>query len=135
MGVRGEPQVPEWSAARIDGIPMDETLRPNTSLNRTELEKECKMRSQEIIRAKGSTPFGISSVVCKVCESIIHDKRNVLPISHFQAKFGCYFTLPAIVGREGVVRTVSPLADGDLEGIADSAVKLRSVVDRVRRNS
>ncbi|KAJ6439849.1 cytochrome oxidase c assembly domain-containing protein [Purpureocillium lavendulum] len=76
LGVEGDSQVVAWSAATIGSMPIHESSPPSESLSRLELETACKERSKEIIRAKGSCPFGLASVVCSICSSIILDKRN-----------------------------------------------------------
>ncbi|EXK25368.1 L-lactate dehydrogenase, partial [Fusarium oxysporum f. sp. melonis 26406] len=102
LGVHGNSQVVAWSAATVAGVPINTSIPPNI-LDRVELADECKHWSQSIIRAKGSTPFGLGSIVSSLCASIFLDKRNVRPVSHFQPDFGCYFSLPAVIGKKGVM--------------------------------
>ncbi|KAH7131030.1 lactate dehydrogenase/glycoside hydrolase [Dactylonectria macrodidyma] len=133
LGVHGDPQVVAWSAATIGGIPIDKSLLPNT-LNRAELSDECKNRSRSIVRAKGATPFGIGSIVSSMCSSILLDKRNVRPVSHFQPKFGCCFSLPSVLGRKGVVSTISVSLDSDEEAdMAKSVKELKESIDWVHQ--
>jgi len=131
LGVHGDPQVIAWSAATIGGVPI-ESLALNTLLNRAELANECKDRSQSIVRAKGATPFGIGSIVSSICSSILLDRRNVRPISHFQQEFGCCFSMPAVIGRKGVVSTIKVPFDSDERAdIAESAKALKEMADRI----
>jgi len=134
VGVHGNPQVVAWSTATVGGVPMNNSISPDV-LDRAELADECKHRSQSIIRAKGSTPFGLGSIVSSLCSSILLDKRNVRPVSHFQPDFGCCFSLPAVLGRKGVMSTIQMPLDRDEEAnIAESAKELRKTIDWIHRD-
>ena len=135
LGVEGDAQVVTWSAATIGSMPFRDINPSAESLARAELEHACRNRSKEIIRAKGSCPFGLGSVVCSICSSILLDKRNVRPISHFQPEFGCCFSMPAVLGRTGITRTIKPPMSSEEEaGITESAKALRHTIDRLQEN-
>ncbi|KAL5590148.1 hypothetical protein BFJ69_g16225 [Fusarium oxysporum] len=134
LGVHGNSEVVAWSAATVAGVPINTSIPPNI-LDRVELADECKHWSQSIIRAKGSTPFGLGSIVSSLCASIFLDKRNVRPVSHFQPDFGCYFSLPAVIGKKGVMSTIQMTLDSDEEAhIAKSAKELSETIDWINRN-
>jgi len=131
LGVHGDSQVVAWSTATVGGIPIDKALAPNT-FDHAELAKECKRRSQTIIQAKGAMPFGIGSIVSSICSSILLDKRNVRPVSHFQPEFGCCLSMPVVLGRNGIIATIQmPLNSDEKVGIAGSAKTLRGTVERI----
>lgn len=122
-----------WSTATVGGIPVDQTLDPETLVERTEVEAECKQQRHEIVQAKGSTPFGMGSVVASICASIALDKRNVKAVSHWQPEYGCCFSLPVVLGRKGIVRNVEvPLNDGERKRIEESVEKLKKQIEFVR---
>lgn len=134
LGVHGGSQVAAWSTATIGGVPINKLLGPDT-LDHAELENECKHRSQSIIRAKGATPFGIGSIVSSICTSILFDKRDVRPISHFQPEFGCCFSLPVVLGRKGIMKTIQiPLNGAEKADIAESAKTLREKIERIHED-
>jgi L-lactate dehydrogenase len=134
--VHGDSQVAAWSAATIGGSPIDKVLKPERAVSRAELELECRDRSRSIIRAKGTTPYGIGSAVTSICASILLNECSVRPVSHFQPDYGCCFSLPAILGREGIVSTIRPYLSSEEEAaIASSAKELRATVDRVLEHS
>ena len=110
---------------------MDMALPPEVHLDRAELENDCSRRAANIIQAKGSTPFGIGSIVSSICSSIFSNKRNIRPISHFQSESGCCYSLPAVLGRKGVTGTIkTPLDKKEEEAMAKSVQTLRNQVDR-----
>ncbi|RKK88119.1 hypothetical protein BFJ68_g13085 [Fusarium oxysporum] len=134
LGVHGNSQIVAWSTATVAGVPINTSIPPNI-LDRVELADECKHWSQSIIRAKGSTPFGLGSIVSSLCASIFLDKRNVRPVSHFQPDFGCYFSLPAVIGKKGVMSTIHMTLDSDEKAhIAKSAKELSETIDWIHRN-
>jgi L-lactate dehydrogenase len=133
LGVHGDGQVVVWSAATIGGVSLDKLKQFSHDINYKELERDCKDRSQSIVQAKGAIPFGISAIVLSICDSVLSDKRNVLPISCFQPQYGCCFSWPVVLGREGVVRKLEmPLSDYEQVEIAQKALSLKEMVDHVR---
>ncbi|BDD60263.1 hypothetical protein MPDQ_006181 [Monascus purpureus] len=133
LGIHGDSQVVSWSTATIGGVPVDKSL-PDT-IDHKELENECKNRSRSIVRAKGSTPFGIGYVVSSICSSILLDKRNVRPVSHFRPEYGCCLSLPVVLGRQGIVREIDPLlSSSEKKDIAESAKSLKESIDRIHEN-
>lgn len=131
LGVHGQTQVAAWSTATVVGIPLDTGLPPEVHLDRAELENDCSQRAADIIQAKGSNPFGIGSIVSSICSSILSDKRNIRPVSHFQPESGCCYSLPAVLGRKGVTGTIkTPLDEKEEEAMAKSVQTLRNQVGR-----
>jgi L-lactate dehydrogenase len=135
LGIHGDAQVAVWSTATISGVPLDKAALPcmATEADKASLARECRNRSRSIVAAKGATPFGIGSIVSSICTSILQDRRNVRPVSHFQPEFGCYFSLPVVLGRTGVVQRVpAGLSAREQEAIVESAQELKSTLNRVQ---
>ncbi|KAJ3454200.1 hypothetical protein MRS44_018094 [Fusarium solani] len=131
LGVHGDSQVTAWSTATIGGTPIDKSAAAKV-LNRDELADECKSRSQSIIRAKGATPFGLGSIISSICSSVLLDKGDVRPVSHYQQELGCCLSLPAVIGRKGVVSTMQRPLDSEEESrIARSAKDLKGIIEWV----
>jgi L-lactate dehydrogenase len=132
LGMHGDSQVVAWSAATINGVPIDEFLKPD-EFTHADLAEECKDRTESIILAKGSTPFGIGSAVASICSSILFDKGDVRPISHLHQEFGCCFSSPVVLGRKGIVKAVQmPLSSDEKADIVKSAKKLKDTLDRIK---
>ncbi|KAL4819008.1 lactate dehydrogenase/glycoside hydrolase [Aspergillus spinulosporus] len=132
LGTHGDSAVPAWSCAAVGGVPLEKALGLEKRVEES-LVEECKHRSQNIVRAKGVTAFGIGSIVCSICVSVLLDRHNVRPVSHYQPQHGCCFSLPAVLGRKGIVQTVPvPLSAVEQEGIAQSVGALKSMLDRVQ---
>ncbi len=134
LGVHGDYQVAAWSSATVNGIRLD-TVLPPESFKHDELTKECRERADSIFSAKGATPFGIGSAVTSICVSILSDRGDVRPISHFQPDFGCCFSLPVVLGRKGIVKTIKmPLDTDESAAIARSAERLKGTMDRIKKH-
>lgn len=126
LGVHGNSQVVAWSAATIDGTPLDKALAP-TSLNHNDIYNECDNRGQRMIRGKGKPSLGIGSLIARICQAIMSDNGNVCLISHFQHNWGCCFSLPAVLGKAGIIKTLEiPLSSSELNALEESARELRA---------
>jgi L-lactate dehydrogenase len=85
-----------------------------------------KEKAYTIIAAKGATSFGIASVVSSICESILFNQRHIRPVSHWVERFACCISLPAVLGRGGVQRTIEiPLSDEEREELNRSAEAIK----------
>ncbi|KAL5355920.1 lactate dehydrogenase/glycoside hydrolase [Aspergillus floccosus] len=131
LGVHGPSQVAAWSTATIGGMPVDKVLQPET-FDRAQLANQCRHRSESIILAKGATPLGIGSIVTSICASIAGDKRNVRPISCYQPEYGCCFSLPVVLGRNGIERRLAvPIDQEEKDAIRESAEALKQTLDQI----
>ncbi|KAK9556695.1 hypothetical protein V6Z79_004805 [Aspergillus fumigatus] len=114
LGVQGLDEIVAWSTASVHGLPLASAI------------------SQAIIKAKGAMPLGIGAIISMICLSILGDQRHVLPISHFQEEFGCCFSLPVVLGRKGILRTISmPVNGEEWDGIVKSAAALNETIEHV----
>ncbi|KHO00391.1 lactate dehydrogenase [Metarhizium album ARSEF 1941] len=130
--IADEIGVAAWSTATVGGVALDKSLRHSNQIDRGKVAQECKDRSESAIRAKGANPFGISSIVCSICSSILLDKRNVRPISCFRPGYGCCFSWPVALGRRGIVRATDvPLNSTERAEIDEAAKRLKDLVTRV----
>jgi len=132
LGVHGDSQV-AWSTATINGVPIDKFLPPDTFAH-ADLADECKERAEKVIHTKGATPFGVGAMVSSICASIVLDKGDVRPISHFQPEFGCCLSSPVVLGGKGILRSVQmPLDSDEQDHIANSAKRLKDTMGRLKQ--
>ena len=91
---------------------------------------ETKDKAAKIIEAKGATSFGIGALAAAICKSIISDQRTVRPVSHYIDTFGCCLSLPVVLGRRGIVRSLDtmPLNQEEKDLLAQSAGALRRLI-------
>ncbi|RBQ71713.1 hypothetical protein FVER14953_13462 [Fusarium verticillioides] len=134
VGHHGEHQVVVWSAATIGTIPIEDVKMLN-AIDRSRIELICKHRSNQISLGKGSAPFGIASVAANLCCSVMLDKHEMYPVSHFQEEYGCCLSLPAVIGRKGILNTV-PLSmnEGENAAVKSSGDLLKANVKSIQRD-
>ncbi|OAL30948.1 L-lactate dehydrogenase [Fonsecaea nubica] len=128
LGEHGESQMVAWSCVTIGAVPLDHCLPPGASIDRKAVALETKDKAAKIIEAKGATAYGIGALSAAICKSILFDQRNVRPISHWVDQLGCCLSLPVVLGRRGIVRSLSIPLDQEekvlLDKSADALKKL-----------
>ncbi|KAJ4354956.1 hypothetical protein N0V95_003365 [Ascochyta clinopodiicola] len=130
LGEHGESQFVAWSAASIGGVPLEQALLPNTTLDKDAIAEDTKNKATSIIENKGATNYGIGGVAASICKSILSDQRNIRPVSHWQEELGVCLSLPAVLGREGLVRTIDlGLSGEEKEKLKKSAEALKEVIN------
>ncbi|KAG9225384.1 hypothetical protein CCMSSC00406_0006229 [Pleurotus cornucopiae] len=118
-----------WSCVTIGAVPLEQCLLPNTVLDRKAIAKETREKAGKIIQAKGATAYGIGALTGSICKSILFDQRNVRPISHWIEEMECCLSLPVVLGRKGVLRTLRmPLNEEEQASLAESASALRGFI-------
>jgi L-lactate dehydrogenase len=125
VGEHGPSQFVAWSTVTVAGVPIDRAV-PSETFDHDQVANETMHEAQQTIEAKGAISFGIGAIVASVCDSILSDKRDVCPISHFQEDLGCYLSMPVILGRSGLLRTIQPvLSFKEKDRLAASATSLK----------
>jgi L-lactate dehydrogenase len=114
------------SPADVDGVVMgehgDSSMIPFTRLrigcedfskfgeDEDAVTSEVRTRGMDIIDGKGSTEFGIASVVNDVARAVLANERKTMPVSAFldgeYGQSGFFAGVPAIIGSGGVERVV-----------------------------
>jgi L-lactate dehydrogenase len=117
-----------WSAATVSGQPLSRVLALSHS-ELTDIADKTRDKAASIIAAKGFTSFGVAAATARICESIIFDQRHVLPVSHWQENFSCCLSVPAVLGRRGIVSTVPfQLEEAEKIALKKSADSIRNVM-------
>ncbi|CAO2652071.1 Nn.00g003540.m01.CDS01 [Neocucurbitaria sp. VM-36] len=130
LGEHGESQFVAWSLASIGGVPLDAALEAGTTLDKKTIAEETRGKATAIMENKGATNYGIGGVAASICKSVLFDERIVRPVSFWQEGLGVCLSMPAVVGRKGVVRSVRMPLDGEEEGLLrKSAEALKEVIN------
>ena len=135
LGEHGDSMVPVWSAASVDGLPLDKFSGWNANLA-SELFQRTKGSGAEVIRGKGGAGFAVGVAIRDVIESVALDLRSILPVSTVQS--GAYgvrdvaLSVPTVVGKEGAIATHTlELWPKELQGMRQSGQVLRKTLDNV----
>lgn len=124
-----------WSSVTIGAVPLDQCVPPDTAIDRKAVAAETKDKAAKIIEAKGATAYGIAALTASICKSVLFDQRNVRPISHWNEELGCCLSLPVVLGRRGIVRTLNiPLDDEETQLLSKSADALKGFIQDAERS-
>jgi L-lactate dehydrogenase len=130
LGEHGESQVVAWSRASVAGVPLAQAVGDDVSIDQAAIADEVKNKAAGIIENKGATNFGIGGVVASLCRSILADQRDVRPVSHWQEALGVCLSMPATLGRKGVLRTVEMGLSGEEKRAVEASAKaLKEVIE------
>lgn len=128
MGEHGDSEIALWSTANVGGAPL--------GLDDDELDRilhDVRNAAYRIIEGKGATNLAIGLATARILRAIEGDEHSVLPVSarHDVPGVGeICFSLPTIVGRRGVIRTLDvPLSDSERAGLLESARAIRETID------
>jgi len=104
-------------------------LFPLDAEKKKEIAQLTEHKAYEIIKHKGFTSYGVAAITTTICESIIFNHCQVLPLSNWQEEWGCCLSLPVILGRGGISSTIPfKLDDEERRLIEKSAASLRAVI-------
>ena len=120
MGGHGDEMVPLPRYTTISGIPVTEFIseeRLNAIVERT------KKGGGEIVALlkTGSAYYAPAAATVQMVESILKDKKRVLPLSaYLEGEYGLndlFFGVPAVLGANGIEKILElPLTDAEKEG-------------------
>ena len=137
-GEHGDSEVPVWSSANIAGMPIgdfataagmthdDEALR--------EIFENTRDAAYQIIERKGATYYAVAAGLVRIVQAILRDQKTVLSVSSLIGDYygidDVYLSLPTVVGRRGVERTLRlGLSAEEASGLRRSAGLLRETID------
>lgn len=134
LGEHGDTQVVAWSAVSVGGVPLDRFVSDEKKIDREKVVESTKNKAGDIIAAKGTTNFGIGSVTASICKAILFDQKVIRPVSHWQEELGVCLSLPAVLGRKGLERTIRlPLSDEENQNVQKSAKSLKEVNEEAKK--
>ena len=116
LGEHGDSEVLCWSAADVGGIPVEDLAgqlgRPFDAAGKAEVDQGVRRAAYRIIEGKGATWYGIAGGLVRIVQSIAGDENSALTVSilteEVEGVGPIALSLPRIVGRTGVVRTLLP---------------------------
>lgn len=133
LGEHGDSQVPVYSQMTIAGEKLDDfTNETGIHLDLEALSETARKSGATIIAGKGATFYGVAMSTSMIVQAIFDDENAVIPVSHVieEGEYaGVAFSLPCIINRTGIVRTIKlPLNDAEKEGMLKSAQVLRESI-------
>lgn len=103
---------------------------PLTSDFKASIAAHTRGAAGAIIAAKGCTSYGIGAIATSICKYILFDSRSVRPVSFYQPELGCCLSMPAVVGRKGIIRAMPIELDEAEQAELESCAKgLRAIIE------
>lgn len=106
VGEHGDSEVPLWSTATIGNAPIDR-FKKMSNPEKEKIFLSAKNAAYAIIEGKQSTYYAIGAGVTQLVQTILFDKKTVLPVSHLlEGEYGINdicLSLPVVVGAKGII--------------------------------
>jgi len=137
IGEHGDSSVPAWSMASLGQIPITRYAPPGRApldeAARQRIHRAVVTAGKEVIQRKGATFYAVSLSVARIVEAILHDEKSVLTVSSYIERFGdigdVCLSLPAVVGREGILQVLPiVLDDEERRQLTASAAALKEII-------
>jgi len=130
LGEHGEHQVPALSLAQSGGEWIGSSRAAHA------LFRETVGLGHQVVQRKGHSNYAIALACGMIVEAIAHDSMRTLPISTRIAGYlgveGVFLSLPAVVGRAGVVRTLHPeLNESEAAAFREAAEAVRGILSEL----
>lgn len=134
LGEHGDTQFPALSMSMTGGVPFEQN-----ELAERLFQKTLRI-GYDIMRTKGYTNYAIALAASLIIESIVHDARRTIPVStlingYCGVRDVC-LSVPAVVGRAGVVRHLEPrLSSSEVAAFRHSAETVRATIEAAQNAS
>ncbi len=136
LGGHGDTMVPLPRFTTIAGIPLP-LLMPAEKIDA--LVERTRNGGAEIVAylKTGSAYYAPSSAIVEMVDSILRDRKKILPCSvYLEGEFGIqglYVGVPAKLGRDGVEKVIDlPLSDAERSALRGSADAVRELVEKLK---
>jgi L-lactate dehydrogenase len=137
LGEHGDSEVLCWSLAHVGGTPVDKLARqigpPLDDDARAKIDQGVRRAAYRIIEGKGATWHGIAGGLTRIVQSIGGDEASALTVSMLTEEIEgvgpIALSLPRVVGRSGIVRTLLPPLDpGERAALRRSAAVIEETL-------
>lgn len=109
LGEHGDHSFPAISSASVGGQPLS-TLPGFSEERAQKAYMAARNAAYKIIASKGATYYAIGAVVAHIVKKILTDAKSILPVSiplhQYHDVSGISLSVPCVVGRSGVERTL-----------------------------
>ncbi len=136
LGGHGDDMVPLVRYTTVAGIPISELL-PKEKID--QLVKRTREGGAEIVSylKTGSAYYAPSAAIVEMVESIVKDKKRILPCSVLlQGEYGLndvFVGVPVKLGRKGVEEIIElKLTDEEKEALHASASRVKKIIDSLK---
>ncbi|MDQ3084650.1 MAG: malate dehydrogenase, partial [Thermoproteota archaeon] len=126
----GEKMLPLLRFSSISGIPLSHFLDERQS---KEIYEKTKQVAAEVIKYKGATVYAPGNAVATMVESIVKDKKTVIPLSTYvDGEYGVKdvcIGVPAVLGKNGVEKIIElPLNEFEQQEFAKGVKNVKEAI-------
>lgn len=134
LGGHGDDMIPLPRYTTVSGVPIAQLLPPERIKAITERVRHAGTEVVSLLKA-GSAFYSPAASVAEMVESIIKDKRRLLPCSaYLRGEFGLndvYCGVPVVLGAGGVRRVIEvELEERELSSLKESAERVREATQK-----
>jgi malate dehydrogenase len=133
LGGHGDSMVPLVSSVSVGGIPLTQMLDEERIEALVERTRKGGGEIVSLLKS-GSAYYAPSAAVTQMCESIVRDKKRVLPCSVWlEGEYGLeglFLGVPCKLGRVGLEEILeAELTDGERAALERSAAEVKETMD------
>lgn len=103
IGEHGDSEFIPWNNVIIGLEKADKFLSKEQM---DDISKEVTQSAYDIIERKGNTSYGIGMSLLKITKAILNNENSILSISAYNKLHDCYFSIPSIVNKSGVKKSL-----------------------------
>ena len=133
IGEHGENMLPLIRFSSISGIPLHEFVDKKQA---EEIYEKTKQVAAEVIKYKGATVYAPGNAVATMVESIVKDKKNLIPLSaYLDGQYGVKdvcIGVPAVVGKNGIEKIIElPLDEFEKNEFMNGANSIKDAISNL----
>jgi L-lactate dehydrogenase len=138
LGEHGTSEIFLWSSARVAGVPVLDVLKDtdgNHENLQQSIERAVRYANIAIIEDNLASQYGIGMASARIAEIVLRDERAVIPIGSYNPRYGVTFSMPSVLGRDGVVQILEPdVSEDERQALERSAKTLRNANSLITPN-
>ncbi|EGG42097.1 malate dehydrogenase [Candidatus Nitrosarchaeum limnium SFB1] len=124
IGEHGENMLPLPRFSSVSGIPLN-TILPKQKLD--ELVQNTKQVAAKVIELKGATVHAPGNAISAMIESVVRDRKQVIPVStYLDGEYGysdVTIGVPAVIGKKGVEKIIKLDLNAEEKQVFDTAIQ------------
>ncbi|EPA05580.1 malate dehydrogenase [Candidatus Nitrosarchaeum limnium] len=124
IGEHGENMLPLPRFSSVSGIPLN-TILPKQKLD--ELVQNTKQVAAKVIELKGATVHAPGNAISAMIESVVRDRKQVIPVStYLDGEYGysdVTIGVPAVIGKKGVEKIIELDLNAEEKQVFDTAIQ------------
>lgn len=121
LGEHGNSQFSAWSTVKVLNQPVEKVAKEH-NFNLEQINEDVKNGAWKVFAGKKYTSYGVATAGVRVMNAVFSDAHIELPVSNWCEQYGVYMSIPAIVGRDGIIEQAHlDLTDDELKKLQASA--------------